>query len=85
MPPSWRSAAASAAGRAAEDRPRRYVVAVDVVAADPVPDPTDPTTVALVQDVPWSRIAAVLADDTDGADADDDLGWYAVQEADQLG
>jgi len=73
------AAADSAALRQAGDVPRRYVVAADVPAADPVPG-EDPTLVDVAADVVWKNVAAAHVDTVDDADEDDDLAWFATQE-----
>ncbi|TCJ21185.1 DUF6912 family protein [Nocardioides jejuensis] len=68
--------------RAAEDVPRRYVLAGDVAAVTPV-DSDDPTLVSVDAELPWSRVASVHADlaDIGEDDLDDaDLAWHATQE-----
>ncbi len=65
-------AALTAAGLAAvrlltdDDPPLRLVAAVDVTDWEPV-DHDDPTAVRLPHEVPWRRLAAVLADAPDAA------------------
>jgi len=78
------AAAGSAALRAAEDRPRRYVVAADVPGIAPVAG-EDPTLVEVAADVVLKRVASILADTEDDPDEDDDLAWYATQELPYLG
>ena len=73
------AAADSAALWQAGDVPRRYVVAADVPAADPVPG-EDPTLVDVAADVVWKNVAAAHVDTVDDADEDDDLAWFATQE-----
>jgi hypothetical protein len=73
------AAADSAALRQAGDLPRRYVVAADVPAADPVAG-EDPTLVDVAADVVWKNVAAAHVDTDDDADEDDDLAWFATQE-----
>ena len=84
---------------APDDPPRRVVVAVDVPAWEPRTG-DDVSAVTVPTAVPWRRVAAVHVDGPpaepdvlaarDGtADAlerclDHDLGWYAVQEVDEL-
>jgi hypothetical protein len=46
--------------------PLRLVAAVDVPSWEPAPD-GDPTAVRLPHEVPWKRLAAVLADSPDAA------------------
>jgi hypothetical protein len=74
----WEYAAAAAAAHASigllgpADAPRRVVVVADVPSVRPVPpvpsvpSPDDPTVVEVPAEVPFRRVAAVLADD-DGA------------------
>ncbi len=63
---------------------RRVVLAADVpdAAVRPVPD-DDPAAVLLSAPVPWSAVDAALVDEpgvqVEGM-ADEELGWYAVQE-----
>lgn len=61
------AAAADSAGLAAGGR--RVVVVAEL------PDGADPDA-----DVPLRRVVAVHADEVEGADPEDDLGWYATQE-----
>ncbi len=73
------AAAASAAMRGSDDRPRRAVVAADVPAFEPVAG-DDPTLVEVAADVPWKNVAAAHVDTADDAAEDDDLAWFATQE-----
>jgi hypothetical protein len=77
------AAAGSAEQRGSEDRPRRYVVAADVPAVEPVPG-EDPTLVDVAADVVWKNVAAAHVDTADDADEDDDLAWFATQEMQYL-
>ena len=83
-----------------DDPPRRMVAAVDVPVWEPAGDTEDPTAVLVATPVPWRRLGAVLVDGAEAAadvaearagatDAlerclDHDLGWFAVQEVDEL-
>jgi hypothetical protein len=82
------AAATSAALRAGDDRPRRFVVAADVPDVAPVAG-DDPTLVDVAADVVLKRVAAILADPEDRpdleADEDDELAWFATQELPYLG
>jgi hypothetical protein len=51
------------------DPPFRLVAAVDVAGWEPEPGSDDPTAVRLAHEVPWKRLAAVLADSPDAAPA----------------
>ncbi|MBZ5735067.1 hypothetical protein K8Z61_11210 [Nocardioides sp. TRM66260-LWL] len=64
------AAVASAERAAGSDDPRRVVLAVDV------------PTVGLA--APWRHVASVHVDVEPGAEADDDLAWYATQEVGDL-
>ena len=81
------------------DPPYRLVAAVDAGGWEPDAG-DDPTAVRLAHEVPWKRLAAVLADSPDAAPAvaraaeqgdaaleaclDHELGWFATQEVDEL-
>ena len=65
-----------------DDR-RRLVVAADVDAIQPGAG-DDPGAITLADPIPWARVAAVHADPVDDAADDDDLAWYATQEAPDL-
>lgn len=68
--------------RGAGDVARRYVLAGDVPAVEPVPS-DDPTLVEVTSDLAWSRVAAAHVDleDISAADLEDaDLAWHATQE-----
>jgi hypothetical protein len=54
---------------AADEPPLRLVAAVDVGAWEPDDRDEDPTAVHLAHEVPWKRLAAVLADSPDAAEA----------------
>jgi hypothetical protein len=63
------AAALAAVGRLTPDEPQlRLVAAVDVRSWETV-EGDDPTAVRVPHDVPWKRLAAVLADSPDAADA----------------
>jgi hypothetical protein len=64
------AAAAASASLSGDARSRRVVVVGDV---------TDEEAA-----IPWGDVAAVHADADEGADPDDDLGWYATQEVPDL-
>ena len=82
------------------DPPRRVVAAVDVPGWEAVESSDDPSAVRVATPVPWRRLAAVHVDGADAAadvsrarggdpDAverclDHELGWFAVQEVDEL-
>jgi hypothetical protein len=82
-----------------DEPPRRVVAAVDVPAWEPRPD-QESSAVSVPTRVPWRRVAAVHVDGEDAsADVaaalggateavvrclDHELGWYAVQEVDEL-
>jgi len=78
------AAAASAALRGEDDKPRRYVVAVDLPEVAPLAE-EDPTLVEAGTEVVLERVASILADTEDDADEDDDLAWFATQELPYLG
>ncbi|HKE69895.1 MAG TPA: hypothetical protein VKB55_11600, partial [Nocardioidaceae bacterium] len=61
----------------------RLVVAGDVDAIQPGAG-GDPGAITLADPIPWARVAAVHADPVDDAADDDDLAWYATQEAPDL-
>ena len=77
------AASASAAMAGPGDLPRRYVIAADVPAVEPVPG-EDPTAVEVTADVPWRNVASAHVDTLDHADEDDDLAWFATQEIGHL-
>jgi hypothetical protein len=54
---------------AADDPPLRLVAAVDVAAWERDDRDDDPTAVQLTHEVPWKRLAAVLADSPEAAEA----------------
>lgn len=62
------AALAAVALLADDDPPLRFVAAVDVAGWEP-DDGDDPTAVRLPHEVPWKRLAAVLADSPDAGDA----------------
>jgi hypothetical protein len=82
------------------DPPLRLVAAVDVPGWEADDTGDDPTMVRLAHEVPWKRLAAVLADSPDAGPAvaraveqgdaaldaclDHELGWFATQEVDAL-
>jgi hypothetical protein len=51
-----------------DDPPFRVVAAVDVAAWEPYDGEDDPTAVRLAHEVPWKRLAAVLADSREATD-----------------
>lgn len=65
-----------------DDR-RRLVVAGDVDAIQSGAG-SDPGAITLADPIPWTRVAAVHADPIDDAGDDEDLAWYATQEAPDL-
>ena len=65
-----------------DDR-RRLVVAADVDAIQAAAG-GDPGAITLADQIPWARVAAVHADPIDDAGDDEDLAWYATQEAPDL-
>jgi hypothetical protein len=65
-----------------DDR-RRLVVAADVTVTRPDAD-GGPGAITVPEPIPWAQVAAVHADPTDAAGDDDDLAWYATQEAPEL-
>ena len=83
-----------------DEPPRRIVAAVDVPAWEPRPEGEQPSAVSVPTRVPWRRLVAVHVDAEEASsdvaaalggepDAverclDHELGWYAVQEVDEL-
>jgi hypothetical protein len=70
----------------APDRPddrRRLVAAADVTAIRPGAG-GDPGTVTVPEPIEMAHVAAIHADTTDAAGDDEDLAWYATQEAPDL-
>ncbi len=83
-----------------DEPPRRVVVAVDVPAWEPRPGGDQPSAVSVPTPLPWRRVVAIHVDGAEAAadvaaalggasDAverclDHELGWYAVQEVDEL-
>jgi len=65
-----------------DDR-RRLVVGADVDAIQAAAG-GDPGAITLAESIPWARVAAVHADPIDDAGDDEDLAWYATQEAPDL-
>jgi hypothetical protein len=63
------------------DPPFRLVAAVDVGGWEP-DDVDDPTVVRLAHEVPWKRLAAVLADSPDAAPAVAHAVAHAVEQGD---
>ncbi len=83
-----------------DEPPRRIVAALDVPAWEPRPEGEQPSAVSVATRVPWRRLASVHVDGEEassdvaaalgGADEaaerclDHELGWFAVQEVDEL-
>ena len=83
-----------------DEPPRRVVAAVDVPAWEPRTGGEHPSAVSVATPVPWRRLVAVHVDGAEaagdvaaalggGSEAverclDHELGWYAVQEVDEL-
>jgi uncharacterized protein DUF6912 len=65
-----------------DDR-RRLVVAADVTAIRPGAG-GDPGTITVPEPIEMAHVAAIHADTTDAAGDDEDLAWYATQEAPDL-
>jgi hypothetical protein len=63
------AALAAVAHLTADDPPLRLVAALDVPSWEPDDTGDDPTSVWLPHEVPWKRLAAVLADSAEAADA----------------
>ena len=83
-----------------DEPPRRVVVAADVPEWEPRPDADHPSAVSVPTPVPWRRVVAIHVDGVEAtADVaaalggesgaverclDHELGWFAVQEVDEL-
>ncbi len=82
----WEYAALMAAAADARDRiagagvGRRLVLAADLPVEEVASD-GEPTSVHTAVELRWRQVSAILVDPVDDADDDDDLAWFATQEA----